>query len=109
MEARYREGVKLFDYDASIPLRTRKGEPDRSADVTVRELTYASPNGGRVSAVMVKPSGEGPFGGVILLHGLPGNRFGLARLGSQIARTGAIVLMIDAPWAREENLGRPGG
>jgi dienelactone hydrolase len=58
---------------------------------------------------MIKPVGEGRFGGVILLHGLPGNKFGLARLGNQIARMGAIVLMIDAPWAREENLGRPEG
>ncbi|HET6770367.1 MAG TPA: hypothetical protein VFH75_01840, partial [Actinomycetota bacterium] len=109
IEARYREGVKLFAYDATLPLRTRKGEPTRSTDLTTRELTYASPKGGRVSAVMVKPDGEGPLGGVILLHGLPGNRFGLARLGSQIARMGAIVLMIDAPWAREEALGRPEG
>jgi Tol biopolymer transport system component/dienelactone hydrolase len=109
IEARYREGVKLFAYDVSLPLRTRKGEPTRSTDVAVRELTYVSPKGGRVSAVMVKPDGEGPFGGVILLHGLPGNRFGLARLGTQIARMGAVVLMIDAPWAREEALGRPEG
>jgi dienelactone hydrolase len=58
---------------------------------------------------MIKPVGEGRFGGVILLHGLPGNKFGLARLGNQIARMGAIVLMIDAPWAREKNLGRPEG
>jgi uncharacterized protein len=109
IEARYREGLKLFEYEASLPLRTRKGEPTRSTGVTVRELTYASPKGGRVSAVLVKPDGEGPFGGVILLHGLPGNRFGLARLGNQIARMGAVVLMIDAPWAREEALGRPEG
>jgi Tol biopolymer transport system component/dienelactone hydrolase len=109
IEARYREGVKLFAYNASLPLRTRKGAPMRSTGVTVRELTYASPKGGRVSAVMVKPDGEGPFGGVILLHGLPGNRFGLARLGNQIASMGAIILMIDAPWAREEALGRPEG
>jgi dipeptidyl aminopeptidase/acylaminoacyl peptidase len=109
IEARYRAGVNLFEYDAALPLRTRKGEPNRSQDLTVRELTYASPMGGRVSAVMVKPEAAGPLGGVILLHGLPSNRFGLARLGNQIARMGAIVLMIDAPWAREENLGRPEG
>ena len=109
IEARYRNGVKLFSYDASMPLRTRKGEPTRTSDVTVRELTYASPKGGRVSAVLAKPDVAGPLGGVILLHGLPSNRFGLARLGNQIAHMGAIVLMIDAPWAREENLGRPEG
>jgi uncharacterized protein len=109
IEARYREGVKLFDYDTSLPLRVRKGEPSRLTDLTVRELTYLSPKGGRVSALMVKPHGEGPFGGVIHLHGLPGNRFGLARLANQVARMGAIVLLIDAPWAREENLGRPEG
>jgi Tol biopolymer transport system component/cephalosporin-C deacetylase-like acetyl esterase len=109
IEARYRAGVNLFEYDPSLPLRTRKGEPNRSSDVTVRELTYVSPLGGRVSAVLAKPDAAGPLGGVILLHGLPSNRFGLARLGNQIAGMGAIVLMIDAPWAREENLGRPEG
>jgi dipeptidyl aminopeptidase/acylaminoacyl peptidase len=109
VEARYRNGVKIFSYDPSEPLRTRKGEPTRTSDVTVRELSYASPKGGRVSAVIAKPDQAGPLGGVILLHGLPSNRFGLARLGNQIARMGAIVLMIDAPWAREENLGRPEG
>jgi uncharacterized protein len=109
IEARYRAGVKLFEYNASMPLRTRKGEPTRTSDITVRELTYASPKGGRVSAVIAKPHRAGPLGGVILLHGLPSNRFGLARLGNQIARMGAVVLMIDAPWAREENLGRPEG
>jgi dipeptidyl aminopeptidase/acylaminoacyl peptidase len=109
IEERYRQGLKLFAYDDSLPLRTRKGEPTRTGGLTVRELTYVSPKGGRVSAVLAKPKGDGPLGGVILLHGLPSNRFGLARLGNQIARMGAVVLMIDAPWAREEALGRPEG
>jgi Tol biopolymer transport system component len=46
IEARYRNGVKLFSYDPSEPLRTRTGEPTRTSDLTVRELTYASRRAG---------------------------------------------------------------
>jgi predicted esterase len=73
------------------------------------ELTYASPKGGRVPATLLVPEGlSGPFAGIILMHGLPGDRTNNALFARGLTATGAIVLMIDAPFARPENRRRVG-
>jgi len=36
----------------------------------VESITYASPIGGEVPALVVIPKGKGPFPGVIVQHGL---------------------------------------
>ena len=40
----------------------------------MHSITYASPKGGEVPALLVIPKGRGPFPGVIVQHGLPGTK-----------------------------------
>ncbi|HEV3484841.1 MAG TPA: alpha/beta fold hydrolase, partial [Vicinamibacterales bacterium] len=38
--------------------------------------------------------------GIVLMHGMPGNARGMAALGRLLAEHGAVVIAIDAPFAR---------
>ena len=98
----------LFAYDAQAPLDIREGSRRRGEGVTVIDLTYASPMGGRVPATLVVPDGSGPFAGLLVQHGMGGSstpdpRKGLIPLAESYARLGALVILIDAPFARPEH------
>ena len=92
-----------FAYDANAPLDVREQGSFDSGGVTVHSLSYASPKGGRVPALVLEPEGDGPFAGLILQHGMPGHGSDMEPLGDELARLGAVVVLIDAPFAR-----RPG-
>jgi len=98
------ERKELFAYDASAPLSIRVRDSWQSANVRVTSLTYASPMGGRVPALLVTPRGDGPFAGLIAQHGLPADRFGMLQVAEELARLGAVVVAIDAPWARRREV-----
>jgi dienelactone hydrolase len=88
-----------FDYNAGAPLDVRV-KSQLLLDVRVSELTYASPKGGGVPARLFVPSGRGPFAGLIVQHGLPGSKEEWTSNAEELARLGAVVLAIDAPFAR---------
>ena len=101
------EVVRLFDYDRQRPLAVTKpggntGRPPAQAPdgITVEAITYASPKGGEVPALVVAPRGRGPFAGVIAQHGLPSTKEDFLPLGVDLARTGAVAILIDAPFNR---------
>jgi dienelactone hydrolase len=103
------EVARLFHYDRRRPLAiTRLGltarlPPARELDgVTVQSITYASPKGGEVPALVVVPKGKGPFPGVIVQHGLPDTKEGMLPAGIDLARTGALAILIDAPFNRPQ-------
>jgi uncharacterized protein len=91
----------LFDYDRRQPLQTTTEQTRGAADgITVASISYASPKGGRVPALVVLPSGKGPFPGVVVQHGLPATKQDLLPVGIDLARTGAVAVLIDAPFNR---------
>ncbi|HEY0511547.1 MAG TPA: alpha/beta fold hydrolase [Thermoanaerobaculia bacterium] len=92
--------VKAFDYDAGAPLDVRFDSTWKEGALTIRDLTYASPKGGRVPATLIVPDGPGPFAGVLLMHGLPGTRGVTLPEARALARRGAVTLSIDAPFSR---------
>jgi uncharacterized protein len=94
----------LFAYDDGAPLSIRVRDSWQSANVRVTSLTYASPMGGRVPALLVTPRGDGPFAGLVAQHGLPADRFGMLQVAEELARLGAVVVAIDAPWARRREV-----
>jgi dienelactone hydrolase len=103
------EVKRLFDYDRRRPLAvTKLGSntgrlPAEALDgVTVEAITYASPKGGEVPALVVVPKGRGPFPGVIVQHGLPSTKEDLLPAGVDLAHTGAVVILIDAPFNRPQ-------
>jgi hypothetical protein len=89
------ETANLFNYSRRRPLAiTRLGLTTRLSaqevrGVTVEAITYASPKGGEVPALLVVPKRRGPFPGVIVQHGLPSTKEDFLPVGIDLARTGA--------------------
>ncbi|HYG81163.1 MAG TPA: hypothetical protein VD861_12280 [Pyrinomonadaceae bacterium] len=101
----FEELAREFDYDAKAPLDVREVGRKSQNGVTVIDLTYASPRGGRVPAYLVVPNGRGPFAAVLFGHWMmPGsplaNRREFLDESVVLARAGAISLLIDAPLVR---------
>ncbi len=96
------ELLALFDYDREADLAIEEAESTDFGAYRRADLSYASPAGGRVPAYLYEPTGEGPYAGILLMHGMPGDRGDAADLGARYARAGAVVLAISAPWARPD-------
>lgn len=102
---RFRDLVRQFDYDRKAPLEVVEvGRRDRDG-VTIVDLTYASPRGGRVPAYLVLPAGKGPFATILFGHWMmPGspmkNRNEFLDEAVLLAHAGAASLLIDAPYVR---------
>jgi dienelactone hydrolase len=90
--------TRLFDYDRQLPLATTTQQSWKEAGgVTVASIAYASPKGGEVPALLAVPSGTGPFPGVVVQHGLPSTKEAMLAAGIDLARTGAVAVLVDAP------------
>lgn len=99
--------LELFDYDPRAPLDVEVVSVAELTSYIHHEITYASPKGGRVPASLLVPKeSAGSFAGIILMHGLPGDRTNNASFARGLVATGAVVLAIDAPFARPENRNR---
>jgi hypothetical protein len=99
---RYEAGLALFSYDVVAPLDVEQGARPFLADeaFSAYSLTYASPTGGRVPATLLVPSGTGPHPAMLAMHGLGDTMASEMFLAQRYARAGAVVLLIDAPFAR---------
>jgi dienelactone hydrolase len=91
-----------FNYDAKAPLDVRVVSSVKKNGVTLQSITYASPRGGLVQAGLILPDGPGPFAGILLMHGAPGSHRQMMPEGEDLARRGAVALLIDAPFARPD-------
>ena len=82
-------------YDPALqPIGTAPG-------VEIHALSFNSPRGtGRATGRLLVPEGAGPFAGILLMHGLPGNAEQMTGYGTLLARHGAVVVALDAPFAR---------
>jgi uncharacterized protein len=96
--------LHLFAYDRAAPLELRDSLLETREGVQVRGISFASPKGGRATGRLFVPAGREPFAGVVLAHGMPGNAEAFTGRGVFIARHGAVVIAVDAPFNR-----RPGG
>ena len=98
------ETLRLFDYDQEAPLDVQEHNVTLLPGYTHYDLTYASPMGGRVPAYLLVPDGlTGPFAGIIVQHGMAGTKHNHLFFARSLVATGAVVLLIDAPYARPEN------
>jgi dienelactone hydrolase len=94
-----------FDYDQKAPLDVRENRTTKRGDVSVVDLSYDSPKGGRVPAYLVVPAGKGPFAAVIWGHwywsNSPArNRSEFLDEAVALAPTGVVSLLTDGPVAR---------
>jgi dienelactone hydrolase len=94
----------LFDYDATAPLDLEETGVEYRGGIAVHDISYASPasTGGRATAYLIVPPGEGPFASVLFAHPGDGSRTSFLDEGVALARAGAVALLVDAPWARPD-------
>jgi dienelactone hydrolase len=93
----------LFSYDVNAPLSLQKTVGSTSNGVEVSSISFSSPDGGLVTGMMWDPvTRPGLRPGMVLMHGLPGSASAMAVLAQNYARYGAVVVAIDAPFARRE-------
>jgi uncharacterized protein len=107
--------VRLCDYDQPAPLDIQQNPVSSHTGANLWSISYVSPKGGRVTGSLILPDGSGPFAGILLLHGLlvengvaQGHEL-LLPYALSLAKTGAVVLLIDAPFSRGVNATRPEG
>jgi hypothetical protein len=63
------EVTQLFDYRQDAPLDVKEIDSEKRGDVTVKDITYASPVTGKpIPAYLVLPPGEGKHPGVLYVH-----------------------------------------
>ena len=99
--------LRLFAYDRSQALDVRDSVEGVQRGVTVKRVSFASPKGGRATGMLLVPhdslrGARGRFAGVVSMHGAPGDARGMMGLALPLASRGAVVLVLDAPWARRD-------
>ena len=97
--------IQLFEYDRSPALDVRDSMAFTERGVDIHRVSFASPKGGRVTGLLHVPhdslrSTKGKLPAILMLHGAPGDAWGMGGVAVPVARRGAIVLVIDAPFAR---------
>jgi dienelactone hydrolase len=91
----------LFAYDANAPLDLQVALESASNGLEVSAISFSSPGGGRVTGLLFDPVTRSSLRpGLVLMHGMPGTARGMAPLGQQLAQLGAVVIAVDAPFAR---------
>jgi cephalosporin-C deacetylase-like acetyl esterase len=96
-----------FDYDRTAPLDVQDIGIETRDGVTVRDITFASPNGGRVAAFMVQPSDStppAPHPGILWVHWLESeshhsNRLQFLDEAVKLAKEGVVSLLPDCFWS----------
>jgi cephalosporin-C deacetylase-like acetyl esterase len=97
---------RMFDYDRKMPLDVKETGVINRNGVRIRDVTYASPKGGRVTAYIVEPVARGRFAGIVFGHWGYGTRTEFLPEAMLYARAGAVSVLIDdldvrpAPWRR---------
>ncbi|MGQ0714546.1 MAG: alpha/beta hydrolase family protein [Gemmatimonadaceae bacterium] len=99
--------VSLFTYGRTAALELEDSLAFNEFGVDVYRVSFASPHGGRATALLHVPhdslrNGNGKFPGVVMLHGAPGDAWGMGGIAMPVARHGSIVLALDAPFARRD-------
>jgi dienelactone hydrolase len=91
----------LFAYDADAPLGLQKTVESTKNGVEVSAVSVASPAGGSVTGLLFDPVTRSSLRpGIVLMHGMPGNARSTAPYAQLLAEHGAVVIAIDAPFAR---------
>ena len=94
----YEALVPLFDYDQTAPLDIQETKVTNSGGNQVHEISYASPKGGRVMALLVTPPGKGPFAGILFLQASVDARYAFLDEANQLAKMGVVSLLFDNPF-----------
>lgn len=94
--------LAAFDYDPRAPLDAQEKGIERRGQVLVRDLSYASPRGGRAPAFLIAREDERDAPALLFLHHGQGNRRTFLDEAVELAEAGFVSLLIDAPGYRGE-------
>ena len=90
-----------FAYDVNAPLDLQVAVESMADGVQVSAISFSSPGGGSATGLLFDPVTRSSLRpGIVLMHGMPGSARGTAPLGQMLAQHGAVVIAIDAPFAR---------
>ena len=90
-----------FAYDVNAPLDLQKAAESTSDGVEVSTISFDSPDGGRATGLLFDPVTRSSLRpGIVLMHGMPGTARSVASYAQVLAQHGAVVIAIDAPFAR---------
>jgi dienelactone hydrolase len=91
----------LFAYDINAPLSLQKTLESTSNGVEVSTISFKSPDGGSATGLLYDPVTRSSLRpGIVLMHGMPGNARSTSATAQLLAEKGAVVIAIDAPFAR---------
>jgi uncharacterized protein len=89
-----------FAYDRTLPVGLRDSLVRTEGGVEERVVSFDSPRGGRATGLLWVPVRAGRLAGIVMQHGLPGRASDVAAEAVRIAARGAVVVALDAPFAR---------
>jgi cephalosporin-C deacetylase-like acetyl esterase len=89
----------LFDYDRSVPFQYSEEPVTKDTQIEVAGAGFQSPKGGKVRMLVVRPTGRGPYAGIIYQHGGGTSMLTYLAEAEILARAGAVSLILDAPGA----------
>ena len=91
----------LFAYAVDAPLNLQKTVESTKNGVEVSAVSFSSPDGGSATGLLFDPVSRSSLRpGIVLMHGMPGSARAMAGHGQGLAEHGAVVIAIDAPFAR---------
>ena len=97
-----------FEYDRTAPVDIRETGSREQDGAILKEITYAALGGSRTAATIIAPRQSSAAGPAILFvhwYGPPAptsNRTQFIPDAIEMAKTGAVSLLIDTPWSRPE-------
>lgn len=92
---------ELFAYDVTAPLNLQEAVESTKNGVEVSAISFGSPAGGSVTGLLFDPVTRSSLRpGIVLMHGMPGTARSTAAYAQVLAEHGAVVIAIDAPFAR---------
>ena len=95
--------LTTFSYDRALPLDLRDSAAKTQDGVEIHAISFASPRGGRATGLLFVPEQRPPgvrLPGLVMQHGMPGKAEYVSWVSGNIAHHGAIVVALDAPFAR---------
>lgn len=97
--------LSAFAYDRRAPLDLRDSVEATADGIAVHRISFASPKGGRATGLLFVPADSlrgvaQQLAGLVLMHGAPGSAERMRKFALPLARHGAVVIAVDAPFAR---------
>ena len=90
-----------FAYDVNAPLKLQKTVESTSNGVELSAISFSSPDGGSATGLLFDPVTRSSLRpAIVLMHGMPGTARSMAGYAQLLAQYGAVVIAIDAPFAR---------